>query len=442
MSIICHTSARVEVQAEVLVGDRREHRAPDRRRVGEVVAARPLVVGEDHRAVLDRDLHAVLAGVVRRAAATPRGSARGSPAGCAWVAADERADGLDAELRRRLDHLAQVRVRGRARLVVRDERVRVVGERGDLEAAALQAGDDLGRLRRRARRRRCGRRRRSGARRPRRPASTRPRARRSRWPPPSRRSRRASASGRPRSAGRASSAPPGARGSTVTHRRSRARGDRVADQRPRRGRRRTSGSRARRGGPPGRDGAVDRAVELAERVGEALGVAAGSAACRPPRAQQRRVAQQQLVGPVAVAEPQLLRALASSRRARSRRRRPRSSARSCGPARDLRDGASTAAGAALEAQQDAGRVLGLHRRVDRLAAAARAENVSTGPVGRRRTGMKVVRSAITASTRRPVTYCTRSIQCEPMSPTARSAPPSAGSSRQFQSVSKSSQSWR
>ena len=51
---------------------------------------------------------------------------------------------------------------------------------------------------------------------------------------------------------------------------------------------------------------------------------------------------------------------------------------------------------------------------------ARVENVSTGPDGLRRTGMKVARSAITDSTRRPVTKLVRSSQCEPMSPTARS----------------------
>ena len=67
---------RVEVEAEVVARDGREHLAPDRRRPGEVVAARPLVVGEDHRAVLDRDLHAALAGVRRRAAARSSGSAR------------------------------------------------------------------------------------------------------------------------------------------------------------------------------------------------------------------------------------------------------------------------------------------------------------------------------------------------------------------------------
>ncbi len=68
--------------------------------------------------------------------------------------------------------------------------------------------------------------------------------------------------------------------------------------------------------------------------------------------------------------------------------------------------------------------------------------VSTGPVGRWRTGTSVCRSASTCSTRRPVTKRARSSQWEPMSATARSAPASSGSSRQFQSVGRSSQSCR
>ena len=70
-----------------------------------------------------------------------------------------------------------------------------------------------------------------------------------------------------------------------------------------------------------------------------------------------------------------------------------------------------------------------------VSAARSVENVSTGPVGLRRTGMNVVRSAMTASTCRPVTKLVRSSQCEPMSPTARRAPPRSASRRQFQSVS-------
>jgi predicted dinucleotide-binding enzyme len=69
-----------------------------------------------------------------------------------------------------------------------------------------------------------------------------------------------------------------------------------------------------------------------------------------------------------------------------------------------------------------------------LVVASAPPNVSTSPVGRLRTGMAVERSAKSSTMREPVTNCVRSIQCDPMSPTARSSPPFSGSSRQFQSV--------
>ena len=77
-----------------------------------------------------------------------------------------------------------------------------------------------------------------------------------------------------------------------------------------------------------------------------------------------------------------------------------------------------------------------------VSADRSVENVSTGPVGSWRIGMNVARSAITESTRWPEMKLVRSSQCEPISPTARSAPPRSGCSRQFQSVSRSSQSWK
>src|SRR3954451_20038770 len=52
----------VEVQAKVLVGDDLPHLPPDGRTDGQVLAAGPLVVGEDHGAVLDGDLHTVVVG--------------------------------------------------------------------------------------------------------------------------------------------------------------------------------------------------------------------------------------------------------------------------------------------------------------------------------------------------------------------------------------------
>jgi hypothetical protein len=61
----------VEVQAEVVARDRLEHVVPDRRGRGEVRPAGPLVPAEDHRAVLDRDAHAVV-GVATALAAAGR----------------------------------------------------------------------------------------------------------------------------------------------------------------------------------------------------------------------------------------------------------------------------------------------------------------------------------------------------------------------------------
>ena len=173
------------------VGDDLEHRAPRVRVVGEVVAARPLVVGEDHRAVLDRDLHAVLARV-RDQRRPQLGEAlevlRQRPG---LVVARERADGGHAELAGRLDHLAQVRVGG----------ARAPRRRGRGCSGSRRARRSSARAAPASRRPACGRevldvdvarRPRSAARRPRRPASRRPRASRSRWRPPTRRSRRGS----------------------------------------------------------------------------------------------------------------------------------------------------------------------------------------------------------------------------------------------------------
>ena len=77
-----------------------------------------------------------------------------------------------------------------------------------------------------------------------------------------------------------------------------------------------------------------------------------------------------------------------------------------------------------------------------VSVARSCENVSTSPVGRWRTFTNVVRSAMTDCTFWPAMKLVRSIQCEPMSPTARRLPPFSGSRRQFQSVSRSSQSWK
>ena len=61
-----------------------------------------------------------------------------------------------------------------------------------------------------------------------------------------------------------------------------------------------------------------------------------------------------------------------------------------------------------------------------VSADRSVENVSTGPVGSWRVPMNVVSSAMTSLTCWPVTKVMRSSQCEPMSPTARRAPPRSG----------------
>src|SRR3989442_1608691 len=65
------------------------------------------------------------------------------------------------------------------------------------------------------------------------------------------------------------------------------------------------------------------------------------------------------------------------------------------------------------------------------STAAAFWNVSTRPRGRWRIGRTVARSAQTSVILRPVIHIVRSSQCVPMSETARSSPPSFGSSRQF-----------
>ncbi len=57
--------------------------------------------------------------------------------------------------------------------------------------------------------------------------------------------------------------------------------------------------------------------------------------------------------------------------------------------------------------------------------------VSDGPTGRCRSGWTVARSAITERIGRPATNCARSIQCVPMSATARRFVPPSGSTRQL-----------
>ena len=83
--------------------------------------------------------------------------------------------------------------------------------------------------------------------------------------------------------------------------------------------------------PAGEDVGVDRPEQRAERVAEALDVAARQRRRGPPgRAHQRRVAEEQLVRPVAVAEPEVVRRLASPTTPRRPSRRSPTGASSSG----------------------------------------------------------------------------------------------------------------
>ncbi len=134
---------RVDVETEVGIRDRREQLVPDRRRPGEVVPAGPLVVGEDHRAVLDRDPHAALARVrdERRPDLAEALEVLGQRP--VLVVADERPDRVDPQRLGGVDHLAQVPVDRLALGVVGMEVVRVVGEGGDLEPVTVERGVHL-----------------------------------------------------------------------------------------------------------------------------------------------------------------------------------------------------------------------------------------------------------------------------------------------------------
>ena len=219
-------------------------------------------------------------------------------------------------------------------------------------------------------RRRCARCRRSAGSARRRAASRRSRCSRSRWRPSSRRRPSAASRGTGRSAGRVSSGglrrrrrgDRGARTTSTQRPEPGALGDGVADEhlvvavgegrigraggrtaRPRRPRRRPGNGRAKVSPkpstwPPG-----------------------SAAAARPAGAHQGRVLDEDLVRPVAVAEPDLVGLLGVPGDRRASTRRSRTGASSSGPALIWRD-ADRAAGAVLEAEQDRRGVLGRDRR--------------------------------------------------------------------------------
>ena len=149
--------------------------------------------------------------------------------------------------------------------------------------------------------------------------------------------------------------------------------------------------------------------------------AGSAAASRPAACHQRSVAGEGLIWPAAMAQPQLVRLLAVPRR-----------------------GAGTAVDLVLQRVLVAGADLATRPscRARRCRSAAGSwphprsgsrarpfspnapgRELSTGPSGMWRFLMNVAMSAMTSVTCRPVTNDVRSSQCEPISPTARSLPP-------------------
>ena len=120
-----------------------EHVPPRRRRVHQVVAARPLVVAEDHRAVLDGDLDAVVCrlGDDRRPHLLELLEVLRQR--LVLVVADERVDHRHAELLGCLDHATDVGDHLGAMVEVGVQRVRVVTEAGDLDAPLAELPDEV-----------------------------------------------------------------------------------------------------------------------------------------------------------------------------------------------------------------------------------------------------------------------------------------------------------
>ena len=164
----------------------------------------------------------------------------------------------------------------------------------------------------------------------------------------------------------------------------------------RRGRPRTWDTSGRSAGAAGEDVVVDRAEQRAERVGEALDVTAREARGRGAgRVHEGGVAEQELVGAVAVTDPQLVGLL----------RVPRDGGR--GAVDLVLEAVLPARGSAGEIATEPRAPPSKRRRIvatssvwmsigDRVGRRAPSRTSATGPVGLWRTGMNVVRSAMTA----------------------------------------------
>ena len=140
--------ARVEVQPDRSLPLLQDP-PPHPRRGGDVEPTWPLVVAEQHRAVLEGDP----ASVVLRVADDVRPDAQGLRPVVVLilraVTAHERIHQRDVHQLGRVDHLLEVRDDRRPVLRVRMERIRVEAEAGDREALGLDLCPDIPGLRRR-----------------------------------------------------------------------------------------------------------------------------------------------------------------------------------------------------------------------------------------------------------------------------------------------------
>ena len=131
---------RVEVQPERLTVEGTEH-VRRGRRVHEVVAGRPLVVGEDHRAVLDADPDAGV-GSLSDVSGHTLVSGEVLAVRLVLVVADERVDDGHPELGGRREHVAEVLDHLGPMGQVRVQRIGVV-QPGDLDPSLDEVTDDL-----------------------------------------------------------------------------------------------------------------------------------------------------------------------------------------------------------------------------------------------------------------------------------------------------------
>src|SRR4030042_6564454 len=127
----------IKVQPKVIIGNDLPHLAPDFRRACQVVTARPLIVREDHRAVLDGNLNAIRfselddrrpnLGIIYQILRN----------GLVLIFADESTNNGHLQHICSLNHLLQVRNYYLTLLDIWMERIRIIRERRDCHAVVI-----------------------------------------------------------------------------------------------------------------------------------------------------------------------------------------------------------------------------------------------------------------------------------------------------------------